>query len=333
LVGAEERDPSGSGVKYIQVKKSDRPLVMALRLSLANLGAVIRIRPKYCIASKPLPHTVVPALMARLLGAVIFLDFDDLESGYWQDRLWWPFLRFLERISPRLFHFTCVHTEELAAEATKVAHIHPSRILRLNQGVDATLFSPGKTEDSPARPVILYAAHLGVAAEGLHFVLKGFKSLVEKRNDAILLVVGGGPLLPSFHKEVKGMGLNGMVVFAGQLHHNLMPKVMKLARAAVNYNPPENQASRYRASVKVREYLAMGLPVATNIVGSDLSPFIPFLQVIEAGDIAGFAEAVERALARGRSEEARKDLENNWAWEMVVSRFLHQLGEHRGLIW
>jgi glycosyltransferase involved in cell wall biosynthesis len=112
-----------------------------------------------------------------------------------------------------------------------------------------------------------------------------------------------------------------------------MPKVMKLARAAVNYNPPENQASRYRASVKVREYLAMGLPVATNIVGSDLSPFIPFLQVIEAGDIAGFAEAVERALARGRSEEARKDLENNWAWEMVVSRFLHQLGEHRGLIW
>jgi glycosyltransferase involved in cell wall biosynthesis len=266
------------------------------------------------------------------MGAVTLLDFDDLESGYWQGRFWLPLLRFWETISPRLLHSTCVHTEELAQEVTDRAGLDSNRVLRLDQGVDVHLFSPWKNEDLPANRVILYAAHLGVAAEGLHFVLKGFKSLVEKRNDTILLVVGGGPLLPRFHQEVQAMGLNGMVVFAGQLHHNLMPKVMRLARAAVNYNPPENQASRYRASVKVREYLAMGLPVATNIVGSDLSSFTPLLQVFEAGDMEGFAAAVEWALAQGPKEDNDQELRENWAWEAVVGRFLHQLGEHRGLI-
>jgi glycosyltransferase involved in cell wall biosynthesis len=106
-----------------------------------------------------------------------------------------------------------------------------------------------------------------------------------------------------------------------------MPEVMVLARAAVNYNPPENTAIRYRASVKVREYLNMGLPVATNIVGSDLEPFSPFLEVFEAGNTESFARAVEQVLARGWSEDAQRELKNNWAWEVVVGKFLNQLEE------
>jgi len=327
LVGAGDYHPAAPGVKHIQVKGSALTLVMALRLLVANLEAVIRMRPDYCIASKPLPHTVIPALLARWFGAVTLLDFDDLESGYWQGRFWLPLLRFWETISPRLLHSTCVHTEELAQEVTDRAGLDSNRVLRLDQGVDVHLFSPWGNEDFPANRVILYAAHLGVAAEGLHFVLKGFKSLVEKGNDAILLVVGGGPLLPRFHQEVKGMGLNGMVVFAGQLHHNLMPKVMKLVRAAVNYNPPENQASRYRASVKVREYLVMGLPVATNLAGSDLTAFLPFLHVFEAGDVEEFVQTMERAIAQGRSQDSSRELRENWSWEVVVGKFLHELKE------
>lgn len=325
LVGAGERDHSTVGVSYVQVGGSPYPLITALKLFLANLSAVIRIRPEYCIASKPLPHTVLPALLARYLGAVIFLDFDDLESGYWQDRFWWPFLRCLERVSPPLFQFTCVHTDELADEAAKVARIHPNRILRLNQGVDATLFFSGKTENSPARQVLLYAAHLGVAAAGLHFILSGFCKVAEKSNDTILLIIGSGPLLPLFKKEVERLHLNGKVVFGGQMKHELMPKVMGLARAAVNYTPPENAASRYRASVKVREYLNMGLPVATNIVGSDLKSFSPLLEVFESGNTESFARAVEQALARGWSENAQRELKTNWAWEVVVGNFLNQL--------
>ena len=325
LVGAGERNHSGSAIRYIQVKRSARPAITALKLFLANFRAVIRIRPQYCIASKPLPHTVVPALLARWLGAVIFLDFDDLESGYWHGRLWWPFLRFMERISPRLCQFTCVHTEELAAEAREGAKIHPRRILRLNQGVDVELFSPSRNQHSPANPVILYAAHLGVAAQGLHFVLHGFRKVAEKAGGYILLVIGDGPLLPLFERQAQKLHLNGTVVFGGQVEHEHMPRVMGLARAAVNYNPPENQASRYRASVKVREYLSMGLPVATNTVGSDLESFAPFLEVFEAGDTEGFARALEHALAKGRREDAQREIKNNWAWEVVVGKFLEQL--------
>lgn len=325
LVGEGERDHSIAGMTYVQVEGSVYPLFTAFRLFLANLGTVIRIRPKYCIASKPLPHTVVPALLARCFGAVTFLDFDDLESGYWQGRFWLPFLRFWETVSPRLLHYTCVHTEELAEETYERARIPRSRIMRLNQGVDVALFSTRGTEEVTTKPVLLYAAHLGVAAEGLYFVLHGFRRVAEKGNHVILLVIGGGSLLPLFQKEVKRLRLHGKVVFGGQVEHRHMPKVMGMARAAVNYTPPKNLASRYRSSVKVREYLSMGLPVATNLVGSDLNSFVEFLEVFEAGDIEGFAQAVEQALARGRNESAHRDLENNWAWEVVVSNFLHQL--------
>jgi glycosyltransferase involved in cell wall biosynthesis len=139
------------------------------------------------------------------------------------------------------------------------------------------------------------------------------------------LVIGSGPLLPLFKKAAERLQLDGAVVFGGQMKHEHMPKVMGLARAAVNYTPPENTASRYRASVKVREYLSMGLPVATNIVGSDLKSFSPFLNVFEAGDTEGFARAVEQALARGRREDAHREIKNNWAWEVVVGKFLSDL--------
>jgi glycosyltransferase involved in cell wall biosynthesis len=314
-------------MSHVQVAGSVHSLVTALKLFLANLGAVIRIRPEYCIASKALPHTVVPALLARWFGAVTFLDFDDLESGYWQGRFWLPLLRFWETVSPRLLHYTCVHTEELAEETYESARIPRSSIMRLNQGVDVALFSPRETEEVPAKPVVLYAAHLGVAAAGLHFILSGFCKVAEKGTDTILLVIGGGPLLPLFKKEVERLHLNGKVVFGGQMKHELMPKVMGLARAAVNYTPPENVASLYRASVKVREYLSMGLPVVTNLVGSDLNSFMEFLEVFEAGDIEGFAQGVEQALARGRNEDAQAELKNKWAWEVVVGKFLNQLEE------
>lgn len=330
LVGGGEYEHIGPGVKHIQVKGSSSPLVTAFRLLVANLVAVVRIRPQYCIASKPLPHTVIPALLAQFMGAVTFLDFDDLESGYWQDRFRLPLLRLLEKISPRLLHFTCVHTEELAEEVTNNAGLDQSRVLRLDQGVDVSLFSPRPVEKLPRSQVILYAAHLGVAAKGLYFVLEGFRNLAEKGVDAILLVVGGGPLMPAFQEKARRLGLDGMVVFTGQLDHRCMPKIMRLARGAVNYLEPENSANRYRASVKVREYLCMGLPVATNMVGSDLTPFLPFLDVFAAGDVEGFARAVEQALARGRSEDAHRELKNNWAWEVVVGSFLRQLRQLKG---
>ena len=328
-VGTGEYDHIAKGVRYIQVKGEAGPIITALKLFLANCWAVLRTRPDFCIASKPLPQSVIPGLFARVKGAVTLLDFDDLESAYWQGRPWQRLLKFLERISPRLFHFTSVHTEELAKETAERAKMSPRRILRLNQGVDVELFSSAEIENEPVRSVILYAAHLGVAAEGLSFVLEGFRSLARKDPHLLLLVVGGGPLLPRFQAKTRGLGLNNRVVFAGHVDHRFMPRVMRFSRAAVNYLEPESLASRYRASVKVREYLTMGLPVATNVVGSDLSPFLPFLEVFATGDVEGFARAVEQALKRGVRRDAQEELRQNWAWEVVVDKFLSELRQRR----
>jgi glycosyltransferase involved in cell wall biosynthesis len=231
----------------------------------------------------------------------------------------------MEIFFPRLFHHTCVHTQEIADEVKRLAGLGSARVLRLDQGVDTSLFTHRQKEIYPTRPVVLYAAHLGVAAEGLQFVLEGFRNLAPKNKDAILLVVGSGPLLHQFRKTAQKLKLDERVVFAGNISHHLMPRVMELARVAVNYTSPENPANHCRASVKVREYLAMGLPVATNLVGSDLIPFRPFLQLFDAGDLEGFALAVRRGLEERGSDAASREIANNWAWEVVVKRFLQEL--------
>ena len=154
---------------------------------------------------------------------------------------------------------------------------------------------------------------------------EGFRNLAQKNKNAILLVVGSGPLLHQFRKTAQKLQLDERVVFGGNISHHLMPEVMGLARVAVNYTSPDKPANRYRASIKVREYLAMGLPVATNLVGSDLIPFRPFLQLFDAGDLEGFALAVERGLEQGRSNAASREIRKNWAWEVVVNKFLQEL--------
>ena len=327
IVGTGEYDHIAKGVNYIQIKGEAGPIITALRLFVANFWAVVRTHPDFCIASKPLPHSVIPGLCARVMGAVTLLDFDDLESAYWQGRPWQPLLRLMEKLFPRLLHCTCVHTHELAEEVKSQAGLRPSCVLKLEQGIEPSLFKPQKADYYTKGSVVLYAAHLGVAAEGLHFVLQGFRSLASQGKDFTLLVVGGGPSFPRFSKRVQKLGLEGRVVFAGQIPHRQMPKVMSLARAAVNYLPPESPASRYRASVKVREYLAMGLPVATNLAGSDLTAFLPFLHVFEAGDVDEFVQTMERAIAQGRSQDSSRELRENWSWEVVVGKFLHELKE------
>ena len=327
IVGTGEYDHIARGVNYVQVKGEAGPIITVLRRFLANFGAVVRTHPDFCIASKPLPHSVIPGLFARVMGAVTLLDFDDLESAYWQGRPWRPLLRLMEKLFPRLLHCTCVHTHELAEEVKSQAGLKPSRVLKLEQGIEPSLFKPQEAAYYTEGSVVLYAAHLGVAAEGLHFVLQGFHSLASQGKNFVLLVVGGGPSFPRFSKRVQKLGLEGRVVFAGQIPHRQMPKFMSLARAAVNYLPPESPASRYRASVKVREYLAMGLPVATNLAGSDLSAFLPFLHVFEAGDVEEFVQTMERAIAQGRSQDSSRELRENWSWKVVVGKFLHELKE------
>ena len=324
LVGGGDHGDLAPGVNLIRVRASLNPVLTAFRLLFANFMAAIRIRPEFCIASKPLPHSVLPALLARTMGSFALLDCDDLESGYWKGRPWQPLFRLMESLFPRFLQITCIHTQELAEEVLVRAGLKPWRVIRLNQGVEASLFTSEQKEKYHSKPVVLYAAHLGVAAEGLRFVLEGFRHLANKDKDVTLLVVGSGPLLPTFQAKARELELNGRVVFAGFIPHRLMPEVMGLATAAVNYAPPENSANRYRASVKVREYLAMGLPIATNLVGSDLVPLRPFLQVFEAGDLNGFAIAVARALSQEQPNEACREIKRNLAWEVVIVSFLRE---------
>jgi glycosyltransferase involved in cell wall biosynthesis len=75
----------------------------------------------------------------------------------------------------------------------------------------------------------------------------------------------------------------------------------------------------------VREYLSAGLPVATNVAGSDLKSFEEFVEKFEPGDPISFARALECALKKGENPGARAKIGVRWSWDAVAKRFLKEL--------
>ena len=76
-------------------------------------------------------------------------------------------------------------------------------------------------ESVKGRPIVLFAGRL-VYYKGLEYLLKAFTDLVcepeyDSSRDPVLVLVGSGPLNDDLHRQVRGLGIEGSVVFTGRL--------------------------------------------------------------------------------------------------------------------
>jgi glycosyltransferase involved in cell wall biosynthesis len=184
-------------------------------------------------------------------------------------------------------------------------------------GVDLAFFAP-PAKGRPAAPrSILYVGRLGYR-KGLARLLDAVARL-EGRADWRLALAGEGQLRAELEAKAQALGIADRVDFLGFLDRAALRDA--LHGAALLVNPADYESG----PLTLLEAMAAGTPVVTTPTGlvQDLDPPAPLL-VAEPTPEA-LARAIEAVLtkpdaAAARAEQARRLVEQRYAWEEVAAR-------------
>lgn len=324
-------DREHPGIRYISVPEGNHLFLNITRSLLRGLMLVGSSRWRAVYALKPMPNTVLPALLARLLGITIAVDVDDLDFEYypagWARKIvYWSFL-----LAPRYFHAISYHVPPLREFLETESGIDSDKLVLLPQGIDLDVFDssttiiPSPIEDfTRSHPTIAYMASLGITSD-LEDVLPLFRDIFEQHPDWGLLVIGHGVRLPHYRDMCRALGIGDHVLFAGYVSHRQVPTVLRHCRVGFHYLRPDG-ANRYRAIMKIREYLAAGLPVVAN-PSADIPQFAEYISVAEVP--SDYEPALQAAIAgeqRDRTAAGTRFVRESLDWNKLQPQLLTVLG-------
>jgi len=99
-------------------------------------------------------------------------------------------------------------------------------------------------------------------------IIKATKNLSKKFPDIRLLIIGTGDYQKDLEKFVKRLNLTKRVVFLGRRKHDEVLKILSSCGVGIAIYTREYPWTEFGDSMKVREYLACGLPVIISDVVS-----------------------------------------------------------------
>lgn len=330
LAPGEEAAPAAGFSHEAVAVGSARPLFWMLPAALANLARLRELKPEAVMVMKPFPHTALPALLARRgCGAKVVVDFDDLDSGYAAGTLARWLLEQMQLFFLRRADLVCVHNDALRGYL-EAKGLSGEKISFLGQGIEPEKYAAGPGAGPKLPPgwegavVLVYAAHLGPAAalEPLFEIVAGLSGNFR------LLVIGGGAQLEDFKALARRLGAEGRTHFTGYLTHPETIAWLRLGHIALNYLYEEQPRDRFRSQIKIREYLALGLPVVSSR-GGDIGLFGEFVEI--AADKTDFAGrimklAADLPSAAARAERGRAWVTEKYSWPGLARQWLAVAG-------
>ena len=235
------------------------------------------------------------------------MDFDDLDHAYYPRGPVRALVERTFRTAAREARDATCHNDAMRALLTDLRGEGREPVW-VEQAVEVDRFSdPEPDPELRARlglgagPVLLYAGHLGPASD-LGALLPALAPIAAERPDARLLIVGDGRDRRALEVEAGRVLPAGFAVFAGAVPHREVARYYALADVALGYLR-DTEANRYRASIKIREAIAAGVPaVATRLPDSER--LASFLRLAEPGTGA-FVAAVRAELAEPSRDRAR----------------------------
>jgi glycosyltransferase involved in cell wall biosynthesis len=284
---------------------------------LPNCWLALRTDADLALGCKPHPNVTLPLMICRRRGMKTWLDVDDLDHAY-RPGLAGRVVAWLQRPHPRRADVVSYHHPLLRTHLVDSLDCEPDRTLAVAQGVHVERFArpraPLAAHDG--RPRAVFAAHLNLACD-LEVVLSAWPAVVARRPAAVLTVVGGGARLGEFRRLVAARGLADSVELVGEVRPAEVPAYLAGADVAVAW-ATDRPVNRHRCSLKLREYLAAGLPVVCNDVGELADYAAVTYQVPTDERLAGELVRLLDGEGDGREEEGRR-LAEGLDWQPIVS--------------
>jgi glycosyltransferase involved in cell wall biosynthesis len=351
LSGLSQRRLQVGGVKVhyvgqMHVRKvgSRKTYFSTLGLARVTLASTLRMGFRTLLTEtdvvhlgKPHPINGVAALGTRFWrGKHLYLDCDDYEaesnrfSGRWQKAV----VALFENNLPRFVSGMTVNTR-FTQERNVALGFPAERIVYVPNGVDRERFA----EVDPARvqslrrelgldneKVVAYVGSMSLVNHPLGLLLEAFAIIRRRRNDAVLILVGGGQDYDFLRRRAEELGLGEVTIFVGRVKPEAVPYYT--AMADVSTDPVNDDVvARARCPLKLFESMAVGTPVVTgdvgdrrNILGDGEAGVL-----VEAGDTQALAEGIlaileDSDLAHAAREAALR-LRERYYWDVLVREF------------
>lgn len=300
------------------------PLNILLSM-LFNILAVIILRPDLVFALKPLPNSCLPAIIAKLFGTKNILHINDLDYEFYKDGILKKIMKFFYRFFPSIFDKVSFPSPKLMDYVREDIGLPEEKTMLLLQGVDCQRFkniSAGEELKESlkltGKRIIVYIASLGITAS-FETIAGIFYKILQSAENTRILVIGDGFYLQKFKQDISKFSIDDKVVFTGFVKYDRIPAYINLADIGINYMD-EDKANSFRVPIKVKEYLAAGLPVVCNDVG-DYEILRDHINI--AADEDQFVSMVLKLLENGygRDEREIRFMEDNYSWSKIIQDF------------
>lgn len=217
------------------------------------------------------PFPAIKSLVAVGLGrpgSLAALDIGD----YWLESDWYPYQRFLDhavRTSSRYVDKISVVNPELKERL--IGNVSRSgqdalreEILVLPNGVDLTLFAPGKTSNGglPLPSKEKTAIYVGAmtrdhGCEALPWIVR---ATCQIDSEIRFIFVGGGEYLGELRARLYQETNDGRVLFVGRVPYSSVRDYIACARVGIFLKPSSYRTAGTYYPLKVLEYMAMECP-------------------------------------------------------------------------
>ncbi len=288
-----------------------------------------KLRYDYCIAADLTGWQISYPL--RKLGCVSYLVYDDQDY----------FPRVIKSLQGRLASSGLERLIAMTADAVISASETLGELRRrqgarrvhiIPNGVDPSFYKPRAVdpEQRLERRIILYAGSLD-REYGVTMLLEAFSKLRESL-EATLILVGAGPLAQDLKEEFRGRESDSKVHVLDRVEHEKLAGIMR--EATVGVAPYlEGSSAAYGVPMKIKEYLAVGLPVVASAVG-EIPRFLDSKQVgIAVRPAPGnLAQALGKILSLDASgyaamSRAARRLAEDYSWDDLFSQYFQILCE------
>jgi glycosyltransferase involved in cell wall biosynthesis len=139
-------------------------------------------------------------------------------------------------------------------------------------------------------------------------------------SEYVLFIIGDGPLLNYYKNLAKRFHLSDRVIFMGECDLKATAQYLAAADLCLVYykNLPVN---KYRASMKLREYLSMNKPVVANNVG-EISQFREYIY-LSGPSLASFTLELKKRIKYldKKHKKGYKFIYGNYNWEKEAKKF------------
>lgn len=150
----------------------------------------------------------------------------------------------------------------------------PLAALRRQQGVKNVIVVPNGVvlenlvearRKEPHPPTLLYIGMLS-EAWGVDLMLEALPLVRQAIPDVRFVIVGDGDFREALEAQARALGLDNAVSFCGRQPHDQLVTYIRQADVGVALYKPR-EFIHYASPMKIREYMAAGLPVITTRIG------------------------------------------------------------------